>query len=221
MLPYAPGARVVVRDEEWLVRRVDSSSDGGYLASIRIVSPWSASGSLAAIGVVPRNAGSQAGRAARGTLKQAGCVPRQSILGAASGAGPSAACDASRPAGLPSRTELPRTKEPSGIGRAVCSIPACSAARLARRAAAGSGSGTLSRRMGLCAGEKSVPACGAADAGCAQAAAMRTPATASSCGRPLQGSRSSVAPDTAVTRGPAGNEAASSGCWPGASSAVG
>ncbi|HRF13339.1 MAG TPA: ATP-dependent helicase, partial [Candidatus Accumulibacter phosphatis] len=31
MLPYAPGARVVVRDEEWLIRRVDPSSDGGYL----------------------------------------------------------------------------------------------------------------------------------------------------------------------------------------------
>jgi hypothetical protein len=28
MLPYAPGARVVIRDEEWLVRRVDPSSDG-------------------------------------------------------------------------------------------------------------------------------------------------------------------------------------------------
>lgn len=26
MLPYAPGARVVIRDEEWLVRRVDPSS---------------------------------------------------------------------------------------------------------------------------------------------------------------------------------------------------
>lgn len=31
MLSYAPGARVVVRDEEWLVRRVDPASDGGYL----------------------------------------------------------------------------------------------------------------------------------------------------------------------------------------------
>ena len=30
---FAPGARVVIRDEEWLVRRVDSSSDGGYLLS--------------------------------------------------------------------------------------------------------------------------------------------------------------------------------------------
>jgi SNF2 family DNA or RNA helicase len=33
MLPYAPGARLVVRDEEWLVRRVDPSSDGGYMLS--------------------------------------------------------------------------------------------------------------------------------------------------------------------------------------------
>lgn len=31
MLPYAPGARVVIRDEEWLVRRVDAASDGGHL----------------------------------------------------------------------------------------------------------------------------------------------------------------------------------------------
>ena len=30
---YAPGARVVIRDEEWLVRRVDPSSDGGSLLS--------------------------------------------------------------------------------------------------------------------------------------------------------------------------------------------
>jgi hypothetical protein len=33
MLPYAPGARLVIRDEEWLVRRVDPSSDGGHLLS--------------------------------------------------------------------------------------------------------------------------------------------------------------------------------------------
>jgi len=33
MLPYAPGARAVIRDEEWLVRRVDPSSDGGHLLS--------------------------------------------------------------------------------------------------------------------------------------------------------------------------------------------
>lgn len=33
MLPYAPGARVLIRDEEWLVRRVDPSSDGGYMLS--------------------------------------------------------------------------------------------------------------------------------------------------------------------------------------------
>jgi SNF2 family DNA or RNA helicase len=38
MLPYAPGARVVVRDEEWLVRRVDPSSDGGYLLGCEGVS---------------------------------------------------------------------------------------------------------------------------------------------------------------------------------------
>lgn len=31
MIAFAPGARVVVRDEEWLVRRVDPASDGGYL----------------------------------------------------------------------------------------------------------------------------------------------------------------------------------------------
>ena len=33
MLPYAPGARGVIRDEEWLVRRVDPSTDGGHLIS--------------------------------------------------------------------------------------------------------------------------------------------------------------------------------------------
>jgi superfamily II DNA or RNA helicase len=38
MLPYAPGARVVIRDEEWLIRRVDPSSDGGYLLSCEGVS---------------------------------------------------------------------------------------------------------------------------------------------------------------------------------------
>ena len=30
-IPIAPGARIVVRDEEWLVRRVDPASDGGRL----------------------------------------------------------------------------------------------------------------------------------------------------------------------------------------------
>ena len=30
MIPFAPGARVLIRDEEWLVRRVDPSTDGGY-----------------------------------------------------------------------------------------------------------------------------------------------------------------------------------------------
>ena len=31
MLAISPGARVVIRDEEWLVRRVDPSNDGGWL----------------------------------------------------------------------------------------------------------------------------------------------------------------------------------------------
>ena len=31
MTPIAPGARVEVRDELWIVRRVDPSSDGGHL----------------------------------------------------------------------------------------------------------------------------------------------------------------------------------------------
>ena len=31
MLPFAPGARAVIRDEEWLIRRVDPSTDGGWL----------------------------------------------------------------------------------------------------------------------------------------------------------------------------------------------
>ena len=31
MISFAPGARVVIRDEEWLVRRVDPSTDGGWL----------------------------------------------------------------------------------------------------------------------------------------------------------------------------------------------
>ena len=31
MLSFAPGARVVIRDEEWLIRRVDPSIDGGWL----------------------------------------------------------------------------------------------------------------------------------------------------------------------------------------------
>jgi hypothetical protein len=30
MHTHAPGSRVVIRDEEWLIRRVDSSGDGGY-----------------------------------------------------------------------------------------------------------------------------------------------------------------------------------------------
>lgn len=31
MIPIAPGARAVIRDEEWLIRRVDPSTDGGWL----------------------------------------------------------------------------------------------------------------------------------------------------------------------------------------------
>ncbi len=31
MLPFAPGARAVIRDEEWLIRRVDAAKDGGQL----------------------------------------------------------------------------------------------------------------------------------------------------------------------------------------------
>lgn len=31
MYAFAPGARVVIRDEEWLIRRVDPSTDGGWL----------------------------------------------------------------------------------------------------------------------------------------------------------------------------------------------
>lgn len=31
MLPYGPGSRAVIRDEEWLIRRVDPSRDGGWL----------------------------------------------------------------------------------------------------------------------------------------------------------------------------------------------
>lgn len=31
MLPFAPGSRAVIRDEEWLIRRVDPAADGGWL----------------------------------------------------------------------------------------------------------------------------------------------------------------------------------------------
>ena len=31
LLPYAPGSRVEIRNEEWLVKRVDRAADGGYL----------------------------------------------------------------------------------------------------------------------------------------------------------------------------------------------
>ena len=33
MLPFAPGSRAVIRDEEWLIRRIDPSADGGWLLS--------------------------------------------------------------------------------------------------------------------------------------------------------------------------------------------
>ncbi|WP_126219921.1 DEAD/DEAH box helicase [Burkholderia vietnamiensis] len=33
MLPFAPGSRAVIRDEEWLIRRVDPTTDGGWLLS--------------------------------------------------------------------------------------------------------------------------------------------------------------------------------------------
>jgi hypothetical protein len=38
MLTFASGARLRIRDEEWLVRRVDLSSDGGHLLSCEGVS---------------------------------------------------------------------------------------------------------------------------------------------------------------------------------------
>jgi hypothetical protein len=31
---YAPGARVVVRDCEWIVRRADPCDDGGYILTV-------------------------------------------------------------------------------------------------------------------------------------------------------------------------------------------
>jgi hypothetical protein len=31
MQSFAPGSRAVIRDEEWLIRRVDPSTDGGWL----------------------------------------------------------------------------------------------------------------------------------------------------------------------------------------------
>ncbi|NLY58229.1 MAG: hypothetical protein GX071_06835, partial [Gammaproteobacteria bacterium] len=31
---YAPGARVVIRDCEWIVRRADRSNDGGYILTV-------------------------------------------------------------------------------------------------------------------------------------------------------------------------------------------
>ena len=38
MLPFAPGSRAVIRDEEWLIRRVDPSTDGGWLLSCEGIS---------------------------------------------------------------------------------------------------------------------------------------------------------------------------------------
>ena len=38
MLTFASGARLRIRDEEWLVRRFDPSSDGGHLLSCEGVS---------------------------------------------------------------------------------------------------------------------------------------------------------------------------------------
>lgn len=31
---YAPGARVLIRDCEWIVRRADASDDGGYVLTV-------------------------------------------------------------------------------------------------------------------------------------------------------------------------------------------
>ena len=38
MLPYAPGSRAEIRDEEWLIRRVDPSADGGWLLTCEGIS---------------------------------------------------------------------------------------------------------------------------------------------------------------------------------------
>jgi hypothetical protein len=38
MLPFAPGARAVIRDEEWLIRRTDPTVDGGWLLTCEGVS---------------------------------------------------------------------------------------------------------------------------------------------------------------------------------------
>lgn len=36
MLSYAPGSRAVIRDEEWLIRRIDPANDGAmHLATMR------------------------------------------------------------------------------------------------------------------------------------------------------------------------------------------
>lgn len=37
MLPFTPGSRIVIRDEEWLVRRIDPATDGGWFLTHRRV----------------------------------------------------------------------------------------------------------------------------------------------------------------------------------------
>jgi hypothetical protein len=37
---YAPGARVVIRDAEWLVRKVDRTSTGGQAITVVGLSEW-------------------------------------------------------------------------------------------------------------------------------------------------------------------------------------
>ncbi len=39
-LPYAPGQRIIVRDAEWVVRRVDLLADGGYKLTCEGISPF-------------------------------------------------------------------------------------------------------------------------------------------------------------------------------------
>ena len=47
MTQFAPGARALIRDEEWLIRRVDPSADGGWLLTCDGISDlgvWAAEG---------------------------------------------------------------------------------------------------------------------------------------------------------------------------------
>ncbi len=39
-LPYAPGQRIIIRDTEWVVRRVDLLADGGYKLTCEGISPF-------------------------------------------------------------------------------------------------------------------------------------------------------------------------------------